>query len=187
MVAVGPPLGVDGVAIERAPTCAPLCSAGVTPPRRSYGGIRLPMDRWVAFHWAGCGILPPSVEESIGPPEFPTLPCARATVFDPGGFAEAMAVGLSDRAFHVSQHVGTHSSSHNGAQSLHACALRPVHSLCTLRWRRYRRQRNTRYPVPGQGFRGQALPLTGNAELCSAHVKTRNFVRQTVWPYLIGA
>src|SRR5262249_12889143 len=131
------------------------------------------MDRWVVFQWAGCVILPPSVEESIGPPEFLTLPCARATVFDPGGFAEAMAVGLSDGAFHVSQHVGTHSSSHNGAQSLHACALRPVHSLCTLRWRRYRHQRNTRYPVPGQGFRGQALPLTGNAELCSAHVKTR--------------
>jgi len=23
--------------------------------------------------------------------------------------------------------------------------------------------------VPGQGFRGQDLPLTGKAELCSAH------------------
>ena len=58
---------------------------------------------------------------------------------------------------------------HNGAQSLHACALRPITSLCTLRRWRYRQRRNTRYPVPGQGFRGQDLPLTDKAELCSAH------------------
>jgi hypothetical protein len=31
VVAVAPPLCVDGVAFESAPACAPLCSAGVTP------------------------------------------------------------------------------------------------------------------------------------------------------------
>jgi len=47
--------------------------------------------------------------------------------------------------------------------------LRPITFLCTLRRGRYLPRRNTRYPVPGQGFRGQDLPLTGKAELCSAH------------------
>jgi len=138
VVVVAPPLRVADVAIERATGCAPLCSAGVTPLRRSYEGIRLPLDRWLACQCAGCTILPPSLEEPRGPPEFPTLPCARATVFDPGGFAGTVAVGPSDVAFRVTKHVGTHGSSHNGAQSLHVCALRPVHSLCTLRRPRYR-------------------------------------------------
>jgi hypothetical protein len=49
-----------------------------------------------------------------------------------------------------------HSQFHiyTGAQSLPACALRPIISLCTLRRRRYQRRRNTRYPVSGQDFRG---------------------------------
>jgi hypothetical protein len=47
--------------------------------------------------------------------------------------------GSFDVAFRVTKHVGTHSSfSHHGAQSLHACALRPITSLCTLRRPRYR-------------------------------------------------
>ena len=64
-----------------------------------------------------------------------------------------------------------HSQFHiyNGAQSLHACALRPIISLCTLRRRRYRRRRHTRYPVSGQDFRGSVLPSADRAELCSAH------------------
>jgi hypothetical protein len=58
---------------------------------------------------------------------------------------------------------------HNGAQSLYAFALRPITSLCTLRRWRYRQRRNTRYPVPGQGFRGRNLPPADKAELGSAH------------------
>jgi hypothetical protein len=56
-----------------------------------------------------------------------------------------------------------------GAQSLPACALRPVLSLCTLRRRRYRRRRHTRSPVSGQDFWGSVLPSADRAELCSAH------------------
>ena len=44
-----------------------------------------------------------------------------------------------------------------------------IASLCTLRHWRYRQRRNTRYPMPGQGFRGRNLPPAGKAELCSAH------------------
>ena len=58
VVAVAPPLRVDGVAIESATACAPLCSAGVTPPPRSYGGIRLPMPCRASSRSAGCTALP---------------------------------------------------------------------------------------------------------------------------------
>ena len=57
VVAVGPPLRVAGVAFERAPFCASLCSVGVTPPRRSYGGIRLPLGYRVSSRCAGCATL----------------------------------------------------------------------------------------------------------------------------------
>lgn len=66
------------------------------------------MDRRVSFRYAGCATLPPSLEESLGSPEFPTLPWCRAPVFDPDGFAGAMALGPSDVAFRVANHVGTH-------------------------------------------------------------------------------
>lgn len=73
-------------------------------------------------------------------------------------------------AFRASNHVGTHKCILNyGALSLHAFALRPITSLCTLHPCRYRQRRNTQYPVPGQGFRGQDLPLADKAELGSAH------------------
>ena len=71
---MAPPLGVGDVAIERAPVCAPLHSVGVTPRPRSYGDIRLPMGRRASSRFAGCATLLPSLEEPIGPPEFPTLP-----------------------------------------------------------------------------------------------------------------
>jgi hypothetical protein len=70
-----PPLRVGGVAVERAAAWVPLCSMGVTPLPRSYGDIRLPMGRWASFRCAGCATLPPAVEEPMGPPEFPSLPC----------------------------------------------------------------------------------------------------------------
>jgi hypothetical protein len=38
-----------------------------------------------------------------------------------------------------------------------------------IRRHRYRLRRNTRYPVPGQGFRGRNLPPADKAELGSAH------------------
>jgi hypothetical protein len=50
----------------------------------------------------------------------------------------------------------------------------PIRSLWTLRRSRYRRQRNTRYPVPSQGFRGWNLPPADKAELCSAHQQVDN-------------
>ena len=50
------------------------------------------------------------MEESRGSPEFPTLPYARATVFDPEGFAGTVAVGPSDVAFRLANDVGTHNS-----------------------------------------------------------------------------
>jgi hypothetical protein len=58
VVAVAPPLRVDGVAIESATACAPLCSVGVTPPPRSYGGIRLPMHCRASSRSASCTALP---------------------------------------------------------------------------------------------------------------------------------
>ena len=45
----------------------------------------------------------------MGSPEFPTLPWSRATVFDPGGPAEAVAVGFLGIAFRFTNSVGIHS------------------------------------------------------------------------------
>ena len=44
----------------------------------------------------------------MGPPEFPTLPWSRATVFDPGGPAEAVAVGFFGVAFRFTNSVSIH-------------------------------------------------------------------------------
>src|SRR4030095_11365896 len=74
VVVIGPPLRVVDVVLGRALRCVPLCSVGVTPPPRSYGDIRLPLGPWASSWFASCATLLPSLEESRGPPEFPTLP-----------------------------------------------------------------------------------------------------------------
>src|SRR5947209_1276904 len=66
VVVVAPPLRVADVAIERATGCAPLCSAGVTPLRRSYEGIRLPL-------YASPPALPMTTQHSV-PGAWPGLP-----------------------------------------------------------------------------------------------------------------
>jgi hypothetical protein len=58
VVAACPPLRVGGVAIASMTVRAPLCSAGVTPRPRSYGGIRLPMRHRASSRCAGCTALP---------------------------------------------------------------------------------------------------------------------------------
>jgi hypothetical protein len=45
---------------------------------------------------------------------------------------EPWLFGSSGIAFHTLEHVGIHGLGHIGAQSLHAFALRPITSLCTL-------------------------------------------------------
>jgi hypothetical protein len=62
------------------------------------------------------------------------------------------------------------------ALSLHAFALQPITSLCTLRRHRYRGRRNTQYLVPGQGFQGGDLHPTDKAELRSAHLQQNRYL-----------
>jgi hypothetical protein len=109
-----------------------------------------------------------SAGELPGSPEFPPLPCRRATVFDPGGLAGALGVGSLDVAFHVTDHVDTHGAVDHGAHSLHVYAWRPIDSLWTLHAPRDLRPCNTQYPVPGQGFRSRDLSPADRAEFCSA-------------------
>jgi len=74
VVAVAPPLRVDGVAIESATACAPLCSASVTPRPRSYGGIRLPMHCRASSRCAGCAALPLDERNASDLPSFRPCP-----------------------------------------------------------------------------------------------------------------
>ncbi len=62
------------------------------------------------------------------------------------------------------------------ALSLHAFALQPIASSCTLRRHRYRGRRNTQYLVPGHGFQGGDFHPTDKAELRSAHLQQNPFV-----------
>ena len=129
------------------------------PLLHSSGDIRLPLDHRASSRGASCATLLQSVEAPRGSPEFPPLPWCRAPVSDPGGVSEARASAAP--AIGPSVLLTTAAPTlhvHNGAQALHAGALRSITSLCPLRRRRYRLRRNTRYPVPGQGFRGQDLP-----------------------------
>jgi hypothetical protein len=73
VVAGAPPLRVAGVALEPLTPCAPLCSAGVTPRPRSYGGIRLPMRRRASSRCAGCSALPPAWRSAADLPS--SRPC----------------------------------------------------------------------------------------------------------------
>jgi hypothetical protein len=169
VVAACPPLRVAGVAIESVTVRAPLCSAGVTPRPRSYGGIRLPMRRWASSRCAGCTALPLTggahrISRVPGPA---LLTCHGLRPRWARGSLGPALLGCGLPCCSAGRHPQL--SVHHGAQSLHASALRPVSSLCTLHDRRDLRPRNTRYPVPGQGFRSRDLPPADRAELGSAH------------------
>ena len=169
-VAAGvPPLSVVGVSIEQATECVPLRSIGVTPLLDYYEDIRLPRDLQASFRFAGCAALPPSwrslwdlpssrlchsdVPRSQTPVD-PRKPWRLAPLVLPSAPLTASASTID---------------SDIEAHSLHAFALWPITSLCTLRWHRYRDQRNTQFLVPCQGFQYRDFHPIDKAELCSAH------------------
>ena len=71
---------------------------------------------------------------------------------------------------------------------MHAGALQPITSLCTLRWHRYRCQRHTQYLVLDHGFQDWDFHLANKAELCSAHIqRTPNCLLCYVFRFLLLA
>ncbi len=157
------------VAIECSTKCVPLRSVGVTPLPHYYGDIRLPMNRRASSWLTSCATLLPvgrihglsRVPDStlmtchgLGPRWAARKPWQLATWVLPSMYLSMSAPTVSYN---------------NGARSLHAAALQPIISLCTLRRPRYRCRRNTRYLVPCQGFQGWDFHPADRAELRSAH------------------
>jgi hypothetical protein len=107
-IAVVPPLGVVGVAIEPVVACVPLRSIGVTLLRHYYEDIRLPIDHWACFQLSGCAALPLERRNRWA------LPSSRLYLghvlrsLDPGGPAKALAIGFFGVAFRFANSVGIH-------------------------------------------------------------------------------
>ncbi|PSB22919.1 hypothetical protein C7B61_07210 [filamentous cyanobacterium CCP1] len=130
---------MGSVSVEQAFECVPLRSIGVTLLLHYYEDIRLPIDRWASFQLSGCTALPlfrrsrwdlPSSRLCLGnvprslTPVDPPKPWQLASLVLPSALLTASASTIY---------------SHHGAQSLHAVALQPITSLCTLRQRCYQR------------------------------------------------
>ena len=152
MVAAVPPLSVDGVSVKRETLRVPLRSMDVTPFPHYYQDIRLPRQPQDSSWFCQLCLLTPrrrtawdlpssrlcldDVPRSQTPVD-PTVPWSSGLSVLPSG---SQIPSASTGVVHI------------GAQSLHAGALPPIISLCTLRQCRYRHSRNTQYRVPDQGF-----------------------------------
>ena len=151
VVVIVSPLSVNNVAIECSTECVPLRSMGVTPLPHYYGDIRLPLNRWASSRCTGCATLLPGgrIQGISRVPDFALVTChglrPRWTLQSLGPWLLRCCLPCCTSRRHP--HVG-----YFGALSLHAGALQPITSLCTLRWHRYRCQRNTQYLVPDHGF-----------------------------------
>ncbi len=140
---------------------APHPSAGGTQtlpinalPGAHYQPVRLPTSaqrRAVVLPRA----TPPtgtSPSDPVGSPGFRCRPFVRDTVLDPGGATPPRDSGDAHTAFALTNTLGLHDFGAFGADFLH-----PARLLSTLRTRRYRRARKTRFSPACYGFGDEGL------------------------------